>query len=324
MENSFGSFIKILATGLMLHGAVLAQGFPNKPVRIVVPYAAGGATDVMARAVGGEMALHLGQTVIIENRTGAAGAIGASVVAKAPADGYTLLFGGVGPIIVVPAVDPTLSYNPTRDFEPLGQVTNNEYAWVVNAASPLRNVADFVKLAKSKPASVSYMTTGVGGPLHVSMEYFSKKVGIELIHLPYQGESLAVGDLLSNRIDVAIMSVTIAAPLVNSGKVRLLSVLSEKRSAALPEVPTIAEAGYPEHEVPIWIGLFLPKGTPPAAVAKLADAFDKAMNSEALKKRIREMGAEPVGSSPDTYRAFLARENARWTLMVKETGIKRQ
>lgn len=310
-------------TACTFAASAVAQGFPDRPIKFIVPFSAGGSTDVTARTVGEAMAKELGQSVIVENKTGAAGTLGAALVAKAPADGYTVLVGGVGPIMVVPELDPSLPYQPSKDFEAIGQITNNDYGWVVAAASPLKTAADLVNTAKQRPGQLSYMTTGVGGPLHVSMEYFTKKQGLSMNHVPYQGESQAMGDLLAGRLDVAVMSLTVAAPQIKAGKVRMISLLSAQRSTLLPEIPTLAEGGFPGYEIPVWLGLFVPAGTPTPAVEKLANAMQKSLQLASVQARMRDLGAEPVGGTRDEYLAFLQSESARWKTRAAETGIRR-
>ncbi|MFD4837135.1 Bug family tripartite tricarboxylate transporter substrate binding protein [Achromobacter sp. NPDC058515] len=300
-----------------------AQGYPDRPVRFIVPFSAGGSTDVTARTLGEAMAKDLGQTIIVENRPGAAGTLGAALVAKAAPDGYTVLVGGVGPIMVVPELDPSLPYRPSKDFEAIGQITNNDYGWVVSAGSPLRTAADLVDTARQRPGQLSYMTTGVGGPLHVSMEYFAKREGLSMNHIPYQGESQAMGDLLANRLDVAVMSLTVAAPQIKAGKVRMISLLSAQRSTLMPDIPTLAEGGFPGYEIPVWLGLFVPAGTPAPAVEKLAAAMQKSLRQPAFQARMRDLGAEPVGGARDQYLAFLKSESARWKTRAAETGVSR-
>lgn len=300
-----------------------SQDFPAKPIRFVVPFSAGGSTDITARTVGDAMGKFLGQSVIVENRTGAAGTVGAAIAAKAAADGYTVLVGGVGPMMVVPVLDPALPYNPARDFEAVGHVTDNDYGWVVSAGSPLKTAGDFVAAAKARPGQLSYMTTGIGGPLHVSMESLARKQGLQLNHVPYQGESQAVGDLLAGRIDVAVMSLTVAAPLMKAAKVRMLTLLSAKRSSLVPEVPTIAQAGYPGNEVPIWLGLFVPRGTPQPVLDRLEQAMAHALQQGDVRTRMKDLGAEPVGGTRGQYRSFLEAESVRWKERIAETGIRR-
>lgn len=329
MSSNFSLSRRLLALvgGLALAGAgsglATAQTFPDKPIRFIVPFSAGGSTDITARTIGDAMGRHLGQSVIIENRTGAAGSVGAALAAKAPADGYTVLVGGVGPMMVLPELDAGLAYQPAKDFEAVGHVTDNDYAWVVSAGSPFKTASDLLNTARAKPGQVSYMTTGIGGPLHVSMEFLAKKQGLQLNHVPYQGESQAVGDLLAGRIDVAVMSITVAAPLLKAGKVRMLTLLSAKRSAAVPQIPTIAEAGYPGNEVPIWLGLFVPKSTPAAVTDRLHQALSHALQQEAVQARMRDQGAEPVGGTRARYQTFLRAETARWKERITETGIRR-
>ncbi|KCV67015.1 tripartite tricarboxylate transporter substrate binding protein [Bordetella bronchiseptica] len=300
-----------------------AQDFPDKPIRFIVPFSAGGSTDITARTIGDEMGKYLRQSIVVENRTGAAGSVGAAIAAKAPADGYTVLVGGVGPMMVVPELDPALPYSPRKDFDPIGQVTNNDYGWVVSADSPLESAADFIDAARARPGQLSYMTTGIGGPLHVSMESLAKKQGLQLNHIPYQGESQAVGDLLAGRLDVAVMSMTAAVPLMKAGKVRVLTLLSAGRASMAPQVPTIAQAGYPGNEVPIWLGLFVPKGTPEPVAEKLYQGMSHALRQEAVRTRMRDLGAEPVGSTRAQFQAFLDSETARWKARIADTGIRR-
>ncbi len=300
-----------------------AGEFPDKPVRLIVPFAAGGSTDVTARVLGNAMAQTLGQPVIVENRTGAAGAIGAALVSKSPPDGYTVLVGGVGPILVIPELDAKLPYSPEKDLEPIAQISNNDYGLIVRSESPLRSVKDYVDQARTHPGEHSYTTTGVGGPLHVGMEYFALANGLKLNHVPYQGESQIVPDLLAGRVDLAVMSLTVAGPLAKSGKVRLLALLNQQRSKLAPDVPTIAEAGFPGHEIPVWLGFFVPKGTPDAAVRKLALATERAIREPEVRKRMLDQGAEPTPVSRMQYLQFLDAERNRWKKQITETGIRR-
>ena len=315
-----------IAAGLAAFAFTLpaaAQDYPDRPIKFIVPFSAGGSTDVTARTLGESMARDLGQPIIVENRPGAAGTLGAAQVAKSAPDGYTVLVGGVGPIMVVPELDPALPYKPAKDFEAIGQITNNDYGWVVSASSPLRTAADLVEMAKQRPGQLSYMTTGVGGPLHVSMEYFTKRQALSMNHIPYQGESQAMGDLLTGRLDVAVMSLTVAAPQIKAGKVRMISLLSARRSTLMPDIPTLAEGGFPGYEIPVWLGLFVPAGTPAPAVEKLAAAMQKSLQQPAVQARMRDLGAEPVGGTRDEYLAFLKSESARWKTRATETGVSR-
>lgn len=301
----------------------IAAEFPEKPIRLIVPFAAGGSTDVTARVIGNAMSQSLKQPVIVENRTGAAGAIGAAAVSKSPADGYTILVGGVGPILVIPELDARLPYSPEKDLEPIAQVSNNDYGLIVRADSPVHSVKEYVSQAKARPAELSYTTTGVGGPLHVGMEYFSLANGLKLNHVPYQGESQIVPDLLAGRVDLAVMSLTIASPLMKSGKLRMLALLNKQRSKLEPEIPTIAEAGFPGHEIPVWLGFFVPKGTPDTVVQKLAQATRQAISEPDVQRRMLGQGAEPTPISRAQYVQFLNTERTRWKKQIAETGISR-
>lgn len=306
------------------HGAsAMAADFPEKPIRLVVPFAAGGSTDVTARVIGTAMSNTLGQPVVVENRTGAAGAIGAAAVSKAPADGYTILVGGVGPILVIPELDPRLPYAPEKDLEPIAQVSKNDYVLVVRQESPFRALGDYVKHAKAHPGQLSYTTTGVGGPLHVGLEYFAKRNGIELNHVPYQGESQIVPDLLAGRVDLAVMSLTVASPLARSSKIRLLALLNQQRSKLEPDVPTMAELGYAGHEIPVWLGFFVPKGTPDAVLQKLAQATNQAIAQPDVQQRMLDQGAEPTPITRAEYVQFLNAERSRWKQQIQATGVRR-
>lgn len=315
--------VGVLAIASLLAASAMAGDFPDKPVRLVVPFAAGGSTDVTARVIGNSMAQTLGQPVVVENRTGAAGAIGAAAVAKAPADGYTILVGGVGPILVIPELDARLNYAPEKDLEPIAQVSNNDYGLVVRSESSDHSVKNYVERAKTSPGQLSYTTTGVGGPLHVGMEYFALANGLKLNHVPYQGESQIVPDLLSGRVDLAVMSLTVAGPLMKSGKVRMLALLNKNRSKLEPDVPTIAEAGFAGHEIPVWLGFFVPKGTPDTVVQKLAQATQQAISQNDIRKRMLDQGAEPTPITRNEYVQFLDSERARWKKQIAATGIRR-
>jgi tripartite-type tricarboxylate transporter receptor subunit TctC len=326
------AFLRPLRNLALLTGAWLAAiaapwaqaaDFPEKPIRLVVPFAAGGSTDVTARVIGMAMANTLGQPVVVENRTGAAGAIGAAAVSKAPADGYTILVGGVGPILVIPELDPRLPYAPEKDLEPIAQVSKNDYVLVVRQESPFRALGDFVQHAKAHPGQLSYTTTGVGGPLHVGLEYFAKRNDIQLNHVPYQGESQIVPDLLAGRVDLAVMSLTVASPLAKGHKIRLLALLNQQRSQLEPNVPTMAELGYAGHEIPVWLGFFVPKGTPDAVLQKLAHATNKAITQPEVQKRMLEQGAEPTPITRAEYVQFLDAERTRWKQQIQATGVRR-
>ncbi len=294
--------------------------FPDKPIVIVVPFSAGGSTDVLARLLAKPMQASLKQPVVVENRVGAAGAIGASSVARSPADGYTVLFGGVGTNIVSPLTVPETPYNPQKDFAPVGQVCTVDYVLVVSASSPIKSFKDLVEKARQRENTVSYMSTGFKGPLHLGMAYLSKMAGIGMVHAPYKGEAAALPDVISSRVDVGMMTVPFTVPLIQDGKLRALANIGGKRSALLPDVPTVAESGYPGYELPIWIGLSVPAGTPQDRIETLNAAMREALADDDVKKRMLTLGVTGVGSPPAEFAAFLEKERSRWVTMIKDAG----
>jgi len=301
-------------------GMVRAADFPSKPVRLVVPFSAGGATDILGRLLGQAMEPHLKQTVVVDNRPGASGAIGASNVVQSPPDGYSILMGGVGSNIVLAYTMPTLAYDPVKDLLPVAHVCNVDYVLAVAANSPFQTLDDLLAAARKAPKSISYMSTGPLGPLHVAMEYLSKQADVSMVHVPYAGEAPALPDLMTGRIDVAVMTIAFTKPLVADGRVRLLATISGERAAARPELPTVAELGFPGYAVPIWNGFFVPAGTPADVIAKLNQVALAALD-QPVRERMIGLGVTPTGTSPQEYADFLNRERERWSTMIRETGV---
>ncbi len=311
------------AAGLCLPGAAAAAepGFPSRPVRMVVPFSPGGATDVLARLVASGMADVLPQPVVVENRVGAAGAIGAAAVAKAPADGYSILFGGVGTNIVLTYTQSSLPYDPFTDFAPVGNACNVDFVLTVAADSPDRTLGDLIARAKRQPGSVSYMSGGTLGSLHVALEYLARRAGVKLMHVPYKGESHALPDLLAGRLDVAVMTLSLVGPQAAAGKLRALATLSGERLAGMPQVPTVAELGFEGYAAPTWNGLFVPARTPEAAIGALSRAFQQTLRRDDVRQRMLDMGITPNGGTPADFAAFLAREESRWRTMITGSGL---
>lgn len=301
--------------------AASAGAYPVRPVRLVVPFAPGGATDTLGRLLGRAMEASLAQPVVVENRVGAAGAIGATAVAKSPADGYSVLLGGVGTNIVLAYTQPALPYDPVRDLMPAAYLCNVDYVLTVAAGSPYRSLDDLLAAARKRPRAVSYMSTGMLGPLHVALEYLSKRAGVSMVHVPYKGESPALADLLEGRIDVAVMTVPFTRPLVQDGRARVLATISAERTASMPEVPTVAELGFPGYAVPIWNGLFVPAGTPVPVVERLHAAAAAATGAPAMRERMVALGVTPTGGTIAGYASFLKAERERWTAMIRDTGL---
>ena len=300
------------------------QSFPARPLRIVVPFTPGGSSDVLARAIGTELGRSLGQPVVIENVPGAGGSLGAERVAKAAADGYTLLMGHIGTLAVNPALYPKLGYDPVRSFAPVAWVARVPNVLVVNASVPARDLKELVALAKSQPGRLAYGSGGNGSAAHTTMEYFKMQAGISLLHIPYRGTAPSVTDLLAGQVQALFTGVPALLPHIKAGKMRALAVSSPKRLAVLPEVPTVAEsgvAGTRGFEADQWYGLVAPAGTPAEVVALLTRQVNEALASEEVRTRLATEGAEPTPATTQAFGALIAREIPRWDKVVKSARI---
>jgi tripartite-type tricarboxylate transporter receptor subunit TctC len=302
--------------------AARAQSFPAKPITMVVPFAPGGATDVVARLLAGEVSKPLGQVVVVENKAGAAGALGANFVAKSLPDGYTLCLCGGGPMVILPLLDPKLSYVPARDLAPVMLSHLVDYVVVVPINSASDSLARLVAAAKAQPGKISYGSTGSGGPAHLGMELFQRASGTRFLQVPYKGESNVIADVLAGQIDIGLLSVQAAQPLIKAGKVRALAVWSQARSKALPQVPTIAEQGYPGYSAGTFVGINVAGGTPAPIVEKLYAAFAAALRNPAVRDKLEELGFTPMALAPPAYAAFLHREQQKWGKVIADTGLK--
>ncbi|MDD0814613.1 tripartite tricarboxylate transporter substrate binding protein [Curvibacter sp. HBC28] len=321
---------RLLGLSLVL-GAISAQGqtpssastdWPNKPIRWVVPFPPGGAMDAIARTLGERAGKTLGQPFVIENRPGAGGNIGADLVAKSPADGYTLMITSIGMATNKPLYG-KLSYDPIKDFAPVSLLAVVPNVLVVNASqSKLRSVDELITAARQSPGKITYGSAGNGTSIHLAGEVFSSMAQLDLVHVPYKGSSPALTDLLGGQIDLIFDSITSARPHLQSGKLRALAVTTAKRSAALPQVPTLAEAGVPDYEVSPWFAAFVPAGTPKPVLNKLQAALVNALKQPEVQARFEAIGAEAVGSSPDELAVHLARESTRWTQLITQRGIR--
>lgn len=318
----------ILWAVLALQGSLTSHvqaetSFPSKPITVVVPFSAGGATDVMARILSREASAQLGQPVVVENRTGAAGAIGAGIVARAVPDGYTVCICGGGPMVILKLLDPKqLSYDPARDLTPVTVSHLVDYVVGVGASSPYKSMRELVAAAKAKPGQMTYASTGTGGPAHLGQEYFNQLAGVEINHVPYKGENDFIPDLATGRVTVALISAQLAEQLSKSGKIRLLGTWSKQRLPLFPDLPTVAEQGWPSFEAGTFITIAAPKATPVAAIEKLNGAFVKALASPAVKTKMIEMGFTPVASSPAASVEFLHKEETKWGKVITGLGSK--
>ncbi|MBS3997391.1 MAG: tripartite tricarboxylate transporter substrate binding protein [Hydrogenophaga sp.] len=315
-----------LATGLCLSTAALAQppatDWPTKPVRWVVPFPPGGAMDAIARTLGDKASKALGQPFVIENRAGAGGNIGTDAVAKAKPDGHTILITSIGMATNKPLYG-KLTYDPAKDFAPVSLLAVVPNVLVTNATQPnVKTVADVVAAARKAPGQLTYASAGNGTSIHLAGEMFTSLTSTDMLHIPYRGSGPAVADLLGGQVNYMFDSITSARPHLQSGKLRALAVTTAKRSSALPNVPTLAEAGVAGYEVSPWFAVFAPAGTPQAVVDKLQRTLTDAMQQPDVIARFETIGAEPVGSSPDELATHLQRESVRWSKLIAERGIK--
>jgi tripartite-type tricarboxylate transporter receptor subunit TctC len=300
---------------------VFGAGYPERPIRLIVSYPPGGGTDVTARTIVGRLSENLGRQVVIDNRPGAGSTIGTDLVAKATADGYTLLMSDTT-FGIVPGLYGKLPYDALRDFQPVTQITGVPGALVIHPAVPATSVKELVALAKSKPGGLNFGSGGVGTPVHMAGELLKLAANIEIVHIPYKGAGPAFTDLLGGHFQLMFPTLQSAVPHIKSGRLRLLALTSEKRSPAFPEVPVMEEAGVPGVIAVAWFGIHAPKATPPAIVARVHAEAVKTLQDPVIKQRFISEGADAVGSSPQQFSRFVADEIAKWTKVVKVSGIK--
>ncbi|WP_428852704.1 Bug family tripartite tricarboxylate transporter substrate binding protein [Imbroritus primus] len=314
------ALIGAAAFGVAATPAIAADKYPNKPVTIIVPFSAGGTTDILARIVGVKLGETLGETVIIDNRPGAGGNIGAAMVAKAKPDGYTLLMGTVGTHAINQTLYPKLNFDPIKDFAPLTRVANLPNLLVVHPSVPAKNVQELIAYAKANPGKLNFGSSGNGSSIHLSGELFKNMTGIDMQHVPYKGSAPAVTDLLGGQISMMFDNMPSAIQHVKSGKLRPLAVTTAKRSPALPNVPTIAESGVKGYEATSWFGLLAPAGTPPAIINRLNADLVKILAMPDVKKQMAEQGAEAYSETPAAFAGFIKSETAKWAKVVKASG----
>ena len=310
------------AAALALFAGLVHAQYPNKPVKIVVPWPPGGAVDTIGRLIAQHISEPLGQPVVVENKAGAAGAIGSEQVAKADPDGYTLLMGSTTVISVNPALQ-QLPYKPT-DFSPITMVAFVPHVLVINAEVPASNLKEFVAWVKANPGKVSYASAGPGTPHHIAGEMFKSAAGVEMLQVPYKGTGPALIDLLANRVQFMSVEAVAALPHVKAGRLKALGIATPQRNALAPDIPTVAEAGLPGFEVTAWYGVVAPNGVPKDAAAKLAQAISRSLEAPAFRDKLTGMGATPVGGTPEEFGAMLVKENAKWAKAIKDANIKIQ
>jgi tripartite-type tricarboxylate transporter receptor subunit TctC len=311
-----------LAACLLPAAQAASQAFPAKPIRIVVPFSAGGPTDITARLIGPRMTELLGQPIVIDNRAGATGIIGADLVAKSPADGYTLLFGTASVVAINMVTYSKLPYDTLRDFLPLSPVMTTSTILVVHPSVPAKSLKELVALARARPGEITLGSAGTGGTLHLPIEMLMKSAKVKLTHVPYKGAAPAVIDVVGGQLTGMFVDLPVISPYVKSGRVRALAMASPKRSVYFPDVPTTKEAGYSDVELQNYYALFLPIKTPRDVVAKLHDAVVKTVNTPAVRDKLVETGADPVTMTPEEFTRFVRADIAMWDKVVKAAGVK--
>ncbi|MCA3070166.1 MAG: tripartite tricarboxylate transporter substrate binding protein [Rhodocyclaceae bacterium] len=305
-------------------GSALAQApaWPSKPVRIVVGFVPGGATDTIGRTVAQQLGERFGRTVVVENRAGASGTIAAEFVARAPADGYTMIMATQTTHAVVPYMMPKLPYDPIRDFTPVVIAAQNTLLVVVTPSMPVKSIKDLVALARTRPGELSFATGGVGSSPHMAGELFARMAKVQMTPVFYKGDAAAVVDVIGGRVPIMFLNITNMIQHIRAGKLRGLAVTAGKRSAILPEFPTVAEGGLPGFEVVTWFGLLAPAGTPADVVSRINRDTNQALAVPAVREQMATLGIEPVGGTPEQFAALLKEENARWSRMVGDLRLR--
>jgi tripartite-type tricarboxylate transporter receptor subunit TctC len=314
----------LLACTVMLGAtAMQAEDYPSKSIRLIVPFAAGGAVGAVARVLSTPLAASLGQPVVVDNRGGAGGIIGMDAVAKAPPDGYTLLLAHSG-LTYMPGLYKSLSFDPVQSFEGVITAVTGSYVLAVGAQAPFKSVAELIAYAKANPGKITYGSAGIGSTLHLAAEFFRRAAGIDILHVPYKGAAQATTDLVGGQVQMMFGPLVAVMPLAEAGKLRALAVTSPKRSALAPNVPTMIESGIQGFEVTGWYGLAAPSKTPRSVIDKLNNETNKALKSSELIEQLRLQGYEPLGGTPDDMNAQIKADTARWTKIIQDAGIKPQ
>ena len=312
---------------LLLHAATAygqsdaAKNYPDRPVRLIVPWPAGGGTDIFARAISDKLRQSLGQPFLVENRPGASGNIGASTVVRAAPDGYTIMIGTIT-LATNPALYKSLDFDATKDLATITLVAGVPHMLVVNPSVPAKNVKELIALVKREPGKKSYASAGVGSPFQIAAELFKETAGVDILHVPYKGGAPAVADVIGNHVDMTFANLVAVLPQAKSGQVRALAVTSAKRSSAAPDIPTIAEAGLPGYEFTSWFGVLAPAGTPPGIIKKLNTEIVSALRSPEISARLSAEGADLIAGTPEEFDSFLKAETLKWAKVIRAAGIQ--
>ena len=309
------AFLAVLATA-----TAFAQAWPSKPIKIIVPYPPGGTSDILARAVGQKLTETWGQPVVVENKPGATGNIGADFVAKSPADGYTVLLADIGSLAIAPSVTRSLPFDPVKDFAPVVMVAYSPHLLVVHPSVPARNAQELIALAKAKPDTLNFAVSGLGGANHLAGIEFAQRAGIQWAYIPYKGGAQALTDMVGGQAQVMFNGMLATYPFVKDGKLKVLAISSAKRFAPAPDIPTVAESGMPGFETGSWQGIVAPAATPPDVVRKMHAAVMAILATPEMKGRLDQAGAEVRAMSPEEFGAFIRSERDRWAKVVKASG----
>ena len=299
-----------------------AQPYPNKPIRLVVPFPPAGTTDILAREVGQRLSQVLGQSVVIDNRPGAGGNIGSDIVAKSAPDGYTLLMGTVGTHAINPGLYSKMPYDHIKDFAPVILVARVPNILEVTPSLPVHSVSDLIKLAKEKPGQINFASSGSGTSIHLSGELFKTMAGVDMVHVPYKGSAPALQDLMAGQVQLMFDNLPSSLGQIKAGKLRPIAVTSAQRAPALPDIPTIAESGLPGFEATSWFGVLAPAGTPPDIVKRLNGEIDKWLQSPEAKDKLLAQGAVAAGGSPEDFAGYIRSETDKWAKVIKASGAK--
>ena len=314
--------IAMVAALAVVPGTLLAQAYPARPIRFIVPFTPGGSQDIIARLVGQKLAERLGQQVVVDNRSGAAGLIAADLTAKATPDGHTIFMATAGPITIAPSLHKKLTYDPLKDLAPVVQLVETPMALIGSNGLPATSVADVIALARSKPGQLNYASVGNGSISHLTMELFKSQTGINVAHVPYKGAAPAFVDLISGQVPLMFITTASAYSYTAAGKARALAVAAKKRSAMMPEVPTMNEAGVRNFEVPVWAGILTTAGTSKAAIDRLHREAKAVLEMPDVRSRLAQLGSDVVGSPPREFAALLKADLARWTKVIKAANVR--
>jgi len=311
-----------LAWATQVTAADSGQSYPNRPVRFIVPFAPGGSTDTLARTVGQKLGEALGEQVVVDNRSGGNGNIGTDLVAHAAPDGYTILLGYIANLAIGPSLYAKLPFDPVKDLEPVTQLAVAPNILVVHPSVPAKNFKEFIAYAKANPQKVNFASAAVASPGHLAGELLNHAAGIHMQHVPYKGSGQAVVDLVGGQVQVMVSGMSSVMPHIKAGRLRALAVTGAQRSPAVPDIPTIAESGFPKFEATAWYGVLVPARTPKAIVTRLHDEIVRALKMPDVKERLESVGFEIVGSTPEAFGAYIKSEIVKWAPVVKASGAK--